>query len=127
MESSTFIGIGIAAIFLSVLIAGLVYISARVFSRVRAPVVVEAPPAILENVSSFDGAVIIVRKGGKALYINDRARELFGFNGEVPDLNRMARMAQPHDAFLELFATEGQASVTVANRPLEATSVRVPG
>ncbi|MEK7311260.1 MAG: GAF domain-containing protein, partial [Chloroflexota bacterium] len=127
MESSTFIGIGIAAIFLSVLIAGLVYISARVFSRVRAPVVVEAPPAILENVSRFDGAVIIVRKGGKALYINDRARELFGFNGEVPDLNRMARMAQPHDAFLELFATEGQASVTVANRSLEATSVRVPG
>lgn len=121
------IGIATVAIAVGGLMIGLVYLSARIFSRIRAPLIVEAPPVILDNVSSFDGAVIIARKGGKALHINDRARELFGFNGEAPDLNRMARLAQPQEAFLELFATEGRASVTVADHPLEATSIRVPG
>ncbi|MBM4422579.1 MAG: GAF domain-containing protein [Chloroflexi bacterium] len=127
MATSTIFGIAIAAVIIGGVLYGLIFLSARALSRTRAPAAVESMPVILPDVASLNSAVVIARKGGRVEYANDHARQLFGLNGETPNLHRMARMAQPQEAFLELFATEGQTSVTIGNRSLEATSVFIPG
>ncbi|MEK7786880.1 MAG: GAF domain-containing protein, partial [Chloroflexota bacterium] len=72
-------------------------------------------------------AVVVARRGGQVIFANDQAKQLFGANGDTPNLDRMARLVQPQDSFLDLFRAEGQANITILNRPLEATSVRIPG
>ena len=122
-----YLGIGFAALVVAGLLFGAVYFGARAFSRSQAALSDSPPPAILDNIASNNNAWIIVQRGGKVRNLNDRARQLFGLNGEVPDLNRLARMVQPQDAFIELFAAEGQANLSVGNRLLDATSVYVSG
>jgi signal transduction histidine kinase len=47
-------------------------------------------------------------------------------DGGAPDLNRMAKVARPRDLFLELFADEGRARLSISDRPVDAVSNRVP-
>src|SRR5204863_7771317 len=63
--------------------------------------------------------------GGQVLFVNHRARQFFGMDGQEPNLWRMAQQTQPLDTFLELCATEGTASVNIGERRVEATSLRV--
>ncbi|MDX1995417.1 MAG: GAF domain-containing protein [bacterium] len=73
-----------------------------------------------------DDAVLVAREHGQLLYANDSARRWLGTNGSVPHLEAVARLAQPTDNFLELFAVEGQASFQLGNRWVEASSHRIP-
>lgn len=126
-DMTTVFGLGIAAIFLGVIVYAGVLVLARWWSHRSTP---DAPriPAIISTLTSTADAVVIARRS-QVVHANDQARQLFGMNGsgEPPNLTRMARLAHPQDVFYDLFAAEGQAHLTVDNRPLEATSIRIPG
>jgi len=77
---------------------------------------------------SSDTGVLVVETGGRGervLFINERAQELYGLNGQSPNLERMARQTQPSDSFLELLAGSNKANFTVGEHRLEATAHRV--
>ncbi len=76
--------------------------------------------------TNSDDAVLVSREPGQLVYINDRARRLLGLNGGDPNLEFIARMAQPVDSFLDLFASEGQASFQLGQRWVEASSHTIP-
>ncbi|MEK7276905.1 MAG: GAF domain-containing protein, partial [Chloroflexota bacterium] len=126
MEASTVFGIAIAAVISGGLLLALASLSARLFSRAPAPPLDELP-GFASSLGSATEAVVVARRGGQVVYANDRARQLFGLNGGAANLNSMARLAQPQDTFFDLFAAEGHTSLTIANRPLDAVSVRIPG
>ncbi len=126
MIDANSLGIAIAAIIFGGLLLSLVYLSAQLTSRERAPAI-DSSPAVPSALGNVNDAVLVARRGGKIIYANNRAKLMFSSGDEVPSLNRMARMAQPPDALYDLFAAEGQVTLTVGNRPLEATSMRLPG
>jgi len=86
-------------------------------SPITSPLPVDLEPS--------DHAVIVARPGGRVDYVNARGREWFQLDGEAPDLNRMAKSARPRDLFLELFADEGRARISIADRAVDAVSNRV--
>ena len=57
-----------------------------------------------------------VGEGGRIEEINDRARKMFGLNGDLPNLHRMARLAKPEDSFYDLLTAEGRADTTFVER-----------
>jgi PAS domain S-box-containing protein len=77
------------------------------------------------DLESVNNPVVIAYAGGGNLVVNSQARRLFGLNGDVPNLERMARLAQPQEAFFDLFHMPGQVNLTINNHPVEATSVLV--
>jgi GAF domain-containing protein len=76
--------------------------------------------------ASADDAVMVSREHGQLVYLNDRARRWLNLNGDEPDLEFVARLAQPADSFLELFGGEGQASFQLGTRWVEGSSHRIP-
>ncbi|RMF79763.1 MAG: GAF domain-containing protein [Chloroflexi bacterium] len=71
-------------------------------------------------------AVIVSLEHGQLVYVNDRARRLFGLNGDEPHLEVFARRVEPAESFLELFASQGQASFQIGDQWVEASSHRIP-
>lgn len=72
-------------------------------------------------------ALLLVRAGGRAEYLNPTGREWFGLQaGEQLNLEVLARRVRPPDEFLNLCLSEGQARVTVNGRPVEAISYYLP-
>jgi len=126
MEASTVFGIAIAAVISGGILLALASLSARLFSRVPAPPMDELP-GLASSLGAATEAVVVARRGGQVVYANDRAKQLFGLNGGAANLNSMARLTQPQDTFFDLFAAEGRTSLTIANRPLDAVSIRLPG
>ncbi|MBI3360222.1 MAG: GAF domain-containing protein [Chloroflexi bacterium] len=99
----------------------------------RPPDVAPSRSSLPVQLRSLDDAVLVARTGGQVLFVNDRARQLFGLNGGEPDLMLMARQADPPESFLELFAAEGQATLEVqttgppaSTHRVQATSHRFP-
>jgi PAS domain S-box-containing protein len=94
----------------------------------------EAPPITNEveqfisevPLTSNTDAVLVSRDPGQLIYINRPARSLLGMNGGDPNLEYVARMAQPAETFLELFAGEKQAAFQLGTRWVEASSHRIP-
>ncbi len=76
--------------------------------------------------ASSDDALLVSREHGQLVYINDRARTWLNMNGETPNLEYAARMANPSDSFLSLFGGEVQSSFQVGERWVEASSHRIP-
>ncbi len=71
-----------------------------------------------------NNAVIVASDQGKLLITNDTVRRWVGV--ENPDLETIARAAEPVDTFLDLFTHEGQASFQLGKRWVEASSRRIP-
>ncbi len=92
----------------------------------------EAPDFFTEEatytlpVVSSDDALLVSQEHGKLIYVNQAARKWLGTNGSIPQLEHIAKVAQPTGNFLELFAHEGQTSFQLGQRWVEATSHRVP-
>lgn len=73
-------------------------------------------------------AVLIVQSGGRVEYINELAREWFGFRpDELPDLERLFRRVRPLEEFIELCNRQGQKRISISGQLVEATSYQVPG
>jgi hypothetical protein len=68
------------------------------------PVSAQTDLASLSPTSSHTNeAVLIVQSGGRIEYINELAREWFGFRAdELPDLERLFRRVRPLEEFIEL-------------------------
>jgi PAS domain S-box-containing protein len=115
-------GILIAVTIVGGLVMGAVYWVARWWSKIPVPAPETTPPTgtTLESVTD---PVVIAQVGGGNVVVNTHARQLFGLNGDTPNLERMARVAQPQDAFFDLFQAPGQTTLTINNHPIEATSV----
>ncbi len=72
-------------------------------------------------------ALLLVRVGGRAEYLNPTGREWFGLQpGEQPNLEVLARRVRPPEEFLNLCLAEGQARMTIDGRPVEAVSYYLP-
>ncbi len=68
-------------------------------------------------------AVMVVEVGGRVRKINQRARQIFRLqDGEMPNLERLARKVRPSDSLIKLCASEGQARFVLDGRLIEATS-----
>ena len=104
-----------------------VYILARrLHARIGSPRIPSpVAHAALERVAVGDAGVLVVQRGGRILFANEQARTLFALNGERPDLNRMAVLAEPKTAFYELLAEPGQNRLTIGSHPVEAQSFSV--
>ncbi|MBZ0275447.1 MAG: PAS domain-containing protein, partial [Anaerolineae bacterium] len=76
--------------------------------------------------ASHDDAVLVSSEHGHLIYANQRARHWLGMNGGNPNLEHVARLAQPMDNFLELFTGEGQAAFQLGSRWVEGSSHTIP-
>lgn len=119
-------GLGAGLILIGLAFAILVWVFLRLLSR-RSESTQAAPPytPLFESHSS-DG-VLIIAAGGRVGYMNRLARQWFGLDeGELADLERLARRAHPAEEFLELCAVEGQKRLSIQGRLADAASYRVP-
>lgn len=78
------------------------------------------------NLLNNNNAVIVAEGRGHLLYINKRAHEWFGLNGNTPNLSLLATKIHPTDVFHDLFAEEGRATLRLGLRRVEAASHSIP-
>lgn len=83
-------------------------------------------PILPLNLMDNESGVIVAEGRGHLVYINDRAREWFGLNGGDPNLAVLAGRAEPGEIFHELFADEGQATIRLGLRRIQASSHLIP-
>ncbi len=119
------VSIGVGLLVLGGVVIAAVLISARVTSRQRQQMIGSEDPIIPVNLASVSDAVLVARVGGQVIFANEVARQWFSLDGSQPDLWLLAQRVHPSNAFLELFATEGQATFTLDDRTIQATSHRV--
>ena len=128
MELLSSLPVAIAAILLGTGLLGVIGLSLRWLS-VRRPVApVDSPVRMPAEYGANDTGVLVVEtgSGGRLLFVNERAQQFFGLDGQTPNLERMARQVQPADALWDLIAAEGRASLSIGDWRVEATSLRVP-
>jgi PAS domain S-box-containing protein len=101
------------------------WLAAQALSRTRSSRTAGIESLISVHLASVNDAVIVARVGGQVIFANEHAQRWFGLEGAEPDLWLMAQRVEPPEAFLELFASEGQALLMVGELSLEATSHRV--
>lgn len=125
LQGPVFLGIGV--LISGLFIFSIVWLVLRVLPRIR--------PALPEAVQAGGGpgdapceAVLVVEVGGRFRHINALAREWFELlEGEIPNIERLARRTRPGASFLEICAAEGQAHFSINGRLVDAVSYRVPG
>ncbi|MCC6191597.1 MAG: GAF domain-containing protein [Anaerolineales bacterium] len=118
--------LALAVLAVGAALLGLTAVSLRWLRRRRLTALAYRLPALAAVPAAAQGAgVVVAALGGRVEYANERARQLFGLNGEAPRLRQLLHAAQPPDRLLELFAAEGQAEVSLADRPVQVTSLRV--
>jgi PAS domain S-box-containing protein len=71
-------------------------------------------------------ALLVASEHGRLLHINDVAQRWLSLTDGEPNLEFVARLAQPSDSFLELFGSETTATLQIAGRWVEASSHRIP-
>jgi len=121
-SASLFIGLTVTGLVLILLVWSL----SRFASRLR-PASTEHPTqGVTDQAGGQEEAVIVVEPGGRIREINPAARTLFTlFEGEYPNLERLARRARPDEAFLGLCAEQSQMRFSVSGRMVEGRSYRL--
>ncbi len=121
----TLIANGVVLIIAGAVLIGLALLTAQIASRRRQRSIGSEDLAIPLNLASVNDGVLVAEVGGRITFANETARAWFGLESSAPDLWLLAQKVRPSDSFLELFATEGQASFTIGEREIEASSHRV--
>jgi len=85
----------------------------------------KTPPFAL-HVPPISEAVLVIKNGGRLIYLNDDAKKLFGITKGKPNLNHLIQRTNPKDTFLSLCTTEGQAHFTVNGRVVVGKSHFTP-
>ncbi len=86
----------------------------------------ELPVFQPDSLDPHADAVLTVHLGGQVTWVNARAREIFQLQeGELPNLERLAKKFRPSEKFLGLCAAEGQARFVFDGRPADGISYRV--
>ncbi|MEW5869629.1 MAG: GAF domain-containing protein [Chloroflexota bacterium] len=103
------------------LVLALVRVAPRLRILTRLPISLPPAPANLQ-IASHNEAVLLIQTGGRVVYINQPAREMFNLWEEEPNLESLARRARPSEAFLTLCATQGRARFSLNGRFVEGIS-----
>ncbi len=106
----------------------LIWLAVRFLPRKQAAVASKPAPveAVLNSVPDSSDAVLVIEAGGRPLLANARARELFHLkDGQLPNLERLARSIRPADQFLNLCAFNHQANLVLDGRLVAGTSYRL--
>jgi PAS domain S-box-containing protein len=78
---------------------------------------------VQEGLQDHVDAVLVIQAGGKPIYANRKAQELFHLReNELPNLERLAKRIRPPDQFLNLCAFEQQTRFVLDGRLVEGTS-----
>jgi GAF domain-containing protein len=127
-------GLGTAATALIIVIIGVVLLllvaplaSRYIARRRKTPENITFPPLIQADLPANENAVFMVQPGGRVVYINEQACEWFNItDSTAPNLERMARLTRPSEAFFSLCSTSGQARFTLQQTFVEGSSYYVP-
>ena len=126
MRSLDPIVFGLILVAIAVVLIGIIAIITRAFPKsMLARQKSISFPQINIDIPSSNDAVLLVQTGGRVIYANEKAYELFG-KTEEPNLERLARRARPSDLFLGLCGKEGQARFSLDGRFIEGTSYYLP-
>ncbi len=110
-------------------LAGLcIWLAVRYFARrsSSAPAKFRLQTPVAEGLQEHGDAVLVIEAGGRPVYANSRARELFHLKeGQLPNLERLAHTIRPPEPFFQLCAYNHQASFVVDGRMVEGTSYRL--
>ena len=106
--------LGAFLIILAFLLVGMVILVSRSLAggRQASSRLVELPFSDL-MVTMKDDAVILVQIGGAVWHMNDLAREWFGYKGNEPNLERLARRTKPSEGFFRPVCITGASSFLI--------------
>ncbi len=119
---------GTAALFIAIglFLFLLVFLMLRMVPRLRSRGRHTMPLGGSALVPDHNDAVMMVEAGGRLTSINARARQIFRLQeGELPNLERLARKVRPSEALIRLCAAEGQTRFVLDGRLIEGTSYLV--
>ncbi len=117
------IGLLLTGLVFLLLVGGLVWLARR--ARLSPPV--SGAFVLPTSATTSDHALLLVRVGGRAEYLNPTGREWFGLQpDEPPNLEVLARRVRPGEEFMNLCLAEGRARLTLQGRPVEAISYYLP-
>ena len=120
------IPIGITLLIVGIAFLVLAYFLARLFSRIFVRSTSSAHPNLDMELPEHEHATLVIRPGGRVVFMNEAARDEFNAWEQNPNLERLARRTRPEGDFLSLCATEGSAHLSVGGHLTEATSYRIP-
>ncbi len=118
--------LGILLLLLGACLFGATLIALRITPRLQPTAKTPAPPPSTKSGPAHNEAVLLVKSGGRVIYINQMAREWFNVWEEEPNLESLARRTRPSEAFLTLCAGEEQARFSLNGRFVEGTSYYAP-
>ncbi len=104
----------------------LLLVALRLVDRRRKKAPIPFAPAASPLLANPEEAELVVEIGGRVIFSNALAKEWFGFQGEEPNLERLARRTRPSDIFMTLCASEGQARFSLDGRLVDGASYFVP-
>jgi len=121
-------GLGLIVLALALIVSVSIVVSLRKVQR-NVPVSAQTDLASLSPTSPHTNeAILIVQSGGRIEYINELAREWFGFRSdELPDLERLFRRVRPLEEFIELCTRQGKKRISISGQLVEVTSYQIPG
>lgn len=94
------------------------------FARRQLRPVVAAPVALPAEYAQANAGVLLTR-GSRIEFVNERAKEFFDLNGQLPRLERLRQKVQPAEEFMALFGAEGHADLSIGDHRVEAFSLRL--
>ena len=86
----------VAAMVVGLAALGLLALSLRWF-QARGPLPARHLPSPISAVGEAppETGVVVAERGGRVVFANDRARQFFGLNGELPSLGQLLRQTEP--------------------------------
>lgn len=94
------------------------------FARRQLRPVVSTPVALPSEYAPANAGVLITR-GSRVEFVNERAKEFFDLNGQLPRLERLRQKVQPAEEFMALLGAEGHADLNIGDHRVEAVSLRL--
>ena len=121
--------VGLLLLLVGVVFALLTWVVLRiVIPRQRPAHLPISNPPQSPGLSTHNHAILVVQSGGRIDYANPAVREWFELReGELPNIELLARRIRPSENFLKLCAAEGQARFSLNGRPVEGVSYQIPG
>ncbi len=83
-------------------------------------------PRIPIHLPNHYESYFLVESGGVITYSNSKVKEMFGLNGEKPNLELIASDIQPKESFFALCTREGKARFNLGERLIEGRSYPIP-
>ena len=121
------VAIGVLLFLLGLVFVILTLLFLRLIPRLPgAPGHKPATPVASTLLDTSEEAVLVVQTGGRILYINQPARDLFSYWEPAPNLENLARRSRPSEVFLALCAGQSHARFMLKGRFIEGSSFYLP-